>query len=470
MLNKVRRFFDRMIGGYEQILPSNDIMRAHIMEWDSIYKNKPKWLGPDDPTLCLGSSVATELARLVTLEMVSEIDDNEELNELYQKEVMKDIRTHMEYAIALGGMAMKPYINRRGELKVEFISALDFIPLNEELTSACFLDKRIVDNRTLVRVETHVYDEHGVYTVTNEVFESYDSLTGFRQPLSVLDEWADLEEEITITGLDGPLFVYMGIPNANTIDKRSPLGVSMYSKAIDLIEQADKQWGRILWEYEATELAIDVDLTMLSGPNVDKLPQGKDRIFRQLDTGEDGFYEVFNPDIRDTSLFNGLNKILQRVEFNCGLAYGTLSDVQITDKTATEIKFSKQRSFSTIKDIQTSLEEALKDLIDILLKFNQLYHIINIETIKDVSVSFEFDDSIVEDAETEQKILLQEVAAGIISKEEYLMRRYNVSLDQALDMMPKEMWEEDVDANTPIFTRNIRKLDSSNKKTRESDD
>ena len=28
-----------------------------------------------------------------------------------------------------------------------------------------------------------------------------------------------------------------------------------------LIKQADEQWGRILWEYEGSELAIDVDIT-----------------------------------------------------------------------------------------------------------------------------------------------------------------------------------------------------------------
>lgn len=104
------------------------------------------------------------------------------------------------------------------------------------------------------------------------------------------------------------------------------MGVSVYARAVNLIKEADRQYSRTIWEYEGSELAIDVDLSMLK--NGEEIPEGKERIFRMLDAGEDGFYKVYSPAIRDENLFNGLNKILQRIEFNCGLAYGTLSDVQ----------------------------------------------------------------------------------------------------------------------------------------------
>ena len=51
---------------------------------------------------------------------------------------------------------------------------------------------------------------------------------------------------------------------------------------------------------------------------------------------------------------NGYNRIVQKIEFNCGLAYGTLSDPQVVDKTAEEIISSKQRSYATVKAIQNS--------------------------------------------------------------------------------------------------------------------
>ena len=60
----------------------------------------------------------------------------------------------------------------------------------------------------------------------------------------------------------------------------------------------------------------------------------------------------------------GYNKIIQKVEFNSGLAYGTLSDPQVVDKTAEEIKMSKQRSYSTVKAIQNKLGDALRVLVN----------------------------------------------------------------------------------------------------------
>ena len=173
------------------------------------------------------------------------------------------------------------------------------------------------------------------------------------------------------------------------------------------------------------------------------LPKGKDRIFRRLDTEDDSFYQVFNPDIRDESLYNGLNKLLQRVEFNCGLAYGTLSDIQVVEKTAEEIKTSKQRSYSTIVDIQKSLQDSLENLIygmDYLTTFYGL------APKGEYEVSFHFDDSIIIDEKSEQAILLQEVAAGLIKPEYYLMKRYGVEEEEAKKMLPdyeEEAYEED---------------------------
>ena len=96
------------------------------------------------------------------------------------------------------------------------------------------------------------------------------------------------------------------------------------------------------------------------------LPPRSKRLFRELaiDQGQSGdLYKVFNPAIRDTSLFNGLDKLLKRIEFGCNLAYGTLSDPQAVDKTAEEIRSSKQRSYSAVCDVQRALQSALEHLI-----------------------------------------------------------------------------------------------------------
>ena len=141
---------------------------------------------------------------------------------------------------------------------------------------------------------------------------------------------------------------------------------------------------------------------------------------------KDGFdkeklFEHFSPEIRDQSFINGLNKYLQQIEFKCGLAYGTLSDPQQVDKTAEEIKTSKQRSYQLISDIQGSLENALRGLInsiDDLCIANGLFDG------GEINVAFTWDDSIIIDAAKEKQQDIQDINTGILNKYEYRMKWY----------------------------------------------
>lgn len=183
-------------------------------------------------------------------------------------------------------------------------------------------------------------------------------------------------------------------------------------------------------------MAIDADATALKGVGANtELPKHSERLFRKLDLqGENGdFYSVFSPEIRDSSLFNGFNRILRQIEFNCGLAYGTLSEVNETAKTATEIKTSRQRSYSTVADIQKALQTALENLI---VSMDELCTLYGIAPNGEYEVSFEFDDSLIVDSGTDQAIMLQEVGAGIIKPEIYLMKRYGLTEEQCKEWMP----------------------------------
>ena len=72
---------------------------------------------------------------------------------------------------------------------------------------------------------------------------------------------------------------------------------------------------------------------------------GRERLYRALDidhtADKTSGWNVFSPDIRDTSMFNGLNELLRQVEFLCGLATGTISKPLESDKTAKKKKKSR---------------------------------------------------------------------------------------------------------------------------------
>ncbi|WP_413927420.1 phage portal protein [Clostridioides sp. ZZV14-6045] len=422
----------------------SDKMSRSIDLWLNMYKNKSPWLNEVTKSLNLPATISSEVARLVTLELESEVVGNDFLNKQYQ-DVLKDIRKYCEYACSTGGLVFKPYI-RGDRIEVDYVQAGNFFPVEYsstgDITSAIFSEIKVKGDIKYTRLEYHNWTP-GAYTISNYAYKSntakmigYSDDLGKRINLADVPEWADLSEELTLEGIERPLFSYFKIPQANNLENSSPLGVSVFSRAIDLIKEADKQYSRILWEYEATEVAIDADSSMFrrNSNGEYEIPQGKKRLYRLLDMeNNNSTWNVFSPAIRDSSLYNGLNQQLRKVEFNCGLSYGIISDVQEAEKTATEIKTSKQRLYSTVKDVQKSLEDALEGLIYSIDKWSILAGFtpsLKYET------TFNWDDSVVIDKDSELLAMQQDVASGLIRPELYIMKKYGVTEEEALKMMP----------------------------------
>lgn len=430
------------------IAVSDDIGKA-IELWAKVYKNKAPWLNESVKSMNLASSISKEMAKLVTIEFESEIVGNDYLNEQY-KEVIKEIRNYTEYATAKGGLVFKPYVNGEN-IEIDLVQADSFFPTSYnsrgEVTGAVFTEFKHEDKKVYTRLEYHSLTKDGYY-ISNTAYmkDNYNnnmdlnSDLGQQISLKSIDEWSDLQEEVLIKNIDKPLFAYFKMPLANTIDNNSPLGVSIFADAIELIEEADKQFSRILWEYEGTELAINASMDCFKRDQNGNpiLPHGKERLYRSFNFGVDEWnkaLETFSPEIRDTSLFNGLNQLLRRIEFSCGLAYGTLSDINETDKTATEVKASKQRSYATVSDIQGKLQVALEHLAYIMDVYAKLYKLPSSK----YEMTFNFDDSLVMDKDTELASMLNDVVSGILRPELYIMKKYGVDEKTAKEMMPQNI-------------------------------
>jgi A118 family predicted phage portal protein len=214
------------------------------------------------------------------------------------------------------------------------------------------------------------------------------------------------------------MFGWFKVASANNIDIDSPLGVSVFSKAVSIIKQADLQYSRLLWEFEGGELAVDVDPTALKEKKdgTKELPKLNERLFRGVDLGKDDNYNVFSPALRDASLLAGLNQLLMRVEDTCSLARGTLSDTNQEARTATELRIVRQRTFATIADNQAALERCLRDVIRAMDKYASHY---NLAPEGEYDVSFEWDDSIITDSAQQLGERLELMAQGILGKAEF---------------------------------------------------
>ena len=418
-------------------------MANQIELWTRMYENRSPWVNNKDVySANLAPAIASEIARLVTLELKAEVTGGLAagyLDEQYQRKVLKDLRRYVEYGCAKGGLVMKPYITQQG-IEVQFVQADCFFPLafdsSGRITQCVFTEQFRKGQKIYTRLEVHTL-QGGQVHITNRAFvATNDYSLGSEVAVDSIDRWSELVPELSLEGADRLLFGYFKVPLANADDSDSPLGVSVYSRAIGLIKEADRRYSNICWEYEGTQLAVHIASSLLKyNKDRDKFeyPGGSERTYRVLEynTGAEDkpFIDTFSPGIRDTALFNGFNNQLKLVEFNCNLAYGTLSDPQSVDKTATEIKASRQRSYVMVSDTQMALQDALEDLVYAMGFWAALYGLVPAGS--DYEVSSDWDDSVIVDAELERQTDRADVAMGVMSLAEYRAKWYGETLEEA---------------------------------------
>lgn len=404
--------FRNIIGADNVISPE---MAAEIRLWKEMYEERNG--------LHLPAALAFEMARMVTVELKSNISGSsraEFLNKSY-KEVIDNIRIPVEYGCAKGGLVLKPYVSG-GEIKVDFIQADEFYPTAFDdcgnITGAVFVQSMAKNGEFYTRLEQHRFTD-GNYEISNKAFKSRAKGTLGREiGIETVPEWQSLAEVLTIKNVRKPLFGYFKPAVANTVDPSSPLGVSVFANAVNLIEDANRQYERFLWEFESGERALIANSMAFKRDKNGKLMLPDKRLYKTLDVDDVDFFKEWSPELRESELADGLDKILRQIEFNCGFAYGTLSTMDSRDRTAEEIRNSKQRSYSTITDNQKSLRCALSDLVYAMDVWCTLY---NLAPMGKYSISFEFDDSIAADRKTEfeEKRLL--LGDGIMKPWEFRM-------------------------------------------------
>jgi A118 family predicted phage portal protein len=406
----------------------SSVMAEALQLWSAMYENKAPWLDTHVKSLSLAAAIAGEIARAVTIEMDVTIEGSPRADylALQFERVLPKLRQQVEYGCAKGGLMLKPYIDGN-QIAVDFVQADMFYPVrfdsNGNITACVFVDQKIAGNRYYTRLESHAMTDSGC-EIRNMAFRSTSRDTlGVQIPLGEVAEWADIQPEAMITGVDQPLFAYFRFPQANNIDPTSPLGVSCYARAIDLIKQADGLWSDLLWEFESGNRALYVDVLAFGKDEKGKPILPNKRLYRTLNQGgqvsdEEMFHE-WTPTIREQNYLAGLDAILKRIEYTCGLAYGTLSDPQQIDKTATEIKISRQRTYATIVDTQKTLQNALEQLLWAMDIWATLG---NLAPRGSYSTIFAFDDSVIIDKDARFQQDMRLVQQGLMSKIEFRMR------------------------------------------------
>lgn len=447
MLNEFIGWWKGVLGrmfGYTEMkqIAGTDITMSQTMidainRWKDMINGCAGWLDESRGIISLRSEVGIcrELTDIAIGEMECKVSD-ETLDAVLQSAI-RDLNENLQDGLALGSFILKPL----GPDKSEFVSADKFIPVsfgdNGVPNDVMFLTrKRAGETSWYTRVERHKFDENKNLVIENKCYySSSESNIGLPCSLSAVPEWAQIEPgPITYPGMYKNDYGYFRVPMKNRVDG-SPCGVSIYADAEELIRQADIQYGRLDWEYSSGERAVHVDERALrhQGGGKVSMPAGKQRLYRglNLEQGQGELYKEYSPAMRDEAYIRGLEKAYRSIEFVVGLAYGDLSDASEVDKTATEIRASKQRKYNRVNAIQENLRDCLADFVDAMAFYNDMFT-------SHYEFSCIFNDSILTDEETERDQDRRDVSMGAMSLVQYRMKWYQEDEETAKANLPEQ--------------------------------
>lgn len=307
-----------------------------------------------------------------------------------------------------GGVIVVPYV-KAGKIYYSLVpqDRLTIDNMDGELiTGATVLAERKVVKGT---INETVYLRWTNYKVENNnitITQQYSDEKGNK--ISAPDFWKDIQEVRTITNVDRVLFGYIKSPinNRRANDK---YGVPITYGCETTISEIKETMKQLLREYELKETFVGADITMFNGNNA--LPSNG--IFKKIDSGDDTFFEVYDPQYRDYT--NRLQELFKRLEHQVGTSAGILSELQTQNATATEIKRAMYDTFTIVDDMRSNVEKAMDDFF---YSCNVLANAYNLTPMGEYEVSFDWSYSLLEDTSEEFNHLIAGYNNDVISKEE----------------------------------------------------
>lgn len=421
------------------IQTSREILDA-IQKWSQIFNGHEPWIDDNTQSLHVAKTICEKVSEAVVVEFKSSCDDPY-IDKVYQK-FLKKLQTDTECMLGKSLIFFRPYYDGKN-IKVNHIQADKFIPIkisdDGELLACIIIDQITKQSDVYTRLEYNNLVNGTMHFKSIAYKGRKDGVILSSQiNLSEVDEWKNIIPEGEISGIDRLIGGFATMRNVNPLDNDSAIGAPIYHNALDTLKEIDKQWSRTLWEYEGSELAVDADITLLKTTQMGfELPKGKERLFRtwNFDDTKDKTYNIFSPEIRDTSLFNGLNEFLRKAEVQCHLEHGTLSKTESVEKSATEAKQLKQSYYVTISNIQSSLQTAIDDLIYGIYVLCKLY---KIPVKANYTVEYDWGDSVLKDKDAERNQALLERNNGITSDVQYIMETRRMKEKDAIAFVKKQ--------------------------------
>ena len=358
------------------------------------------------------SIFANKLANYTISDSNINIEGDNPRGELLDKvgsSMWKKAKKVVSMAFGYGGVFIVPYV-KNGKIYYNLVPqsrvTIDSID-GDLITGATILAERKEITKGMGQTKTYIRWANYRLENGNVIIEQkFTDETG--QEIEVPIFWQNILLKQVIGGVDRILLGYIKSPinNRKTNDK---YGVPITYGCENTILEIKQTMKQMIREYELKECFVGADVTMFNGKNA--LPQNG--LFKKIDSTNDDFFEVFDPQFRDYT--TRLQELYKRLEHEVGTSYGILSEVETTQATATEIKRSMYDTFTICDDMRTNIEKGLDDFF---YSCDVLANAYNLSPQGEYEVSYEWSYSLLEDTNTEWSQLTYANNKGIISKVE----------------------------------------------------
>lgn len=313
-------------------------------------------------------------------------------------------------SLGTGGVALIPFV-RNNKLYYSVITqnrySIDEVD-GDNIIGATVLSERKDITKGMTTKSYLRWTNYRIENGNAIIEQKYSDENG--QRIDTPDFWINIEPKKVISNVDRvPIgFVKSPINNRNMNDK---YGVPITYGCESTIKEIKDCMKQIVREFELKEAFVGADITMFNGKNA--LPTNG--LYKKIDSGEDNFWEVFDPAIRESSYYVRLEELYRRLEREIGTSAGILSQVQTQNATATEIKRAMYDTFTIVDDMRSNIEKGLDDFF---YACNVLANYYNLTPMGDYETSYEWSYSLIEDTETEWNQLTYAENKGIIDKVE----------------------------------------------------
>ena len=324
------------------------------------------------------------------------------------------------------------------DVRARRYDARTILPLSwddDGVTECAFVTEAYSDGRKVHQLQVHELGEGGTYHVLTRMFDAESGNEVL--PEGILPDFDALT--------DLPTFAIIRPALDNIHAEGTYMGQSVFADAIDAVKGVDNAFDSMQREISATKAKIFASESMFDLQRDDDtgalrpVPMDPDDVWVvKLDTvSADEMYEVYSPAIRTKELADALNVALAELGDLTGFGQDYFRyDKSGGMRTAKEVSASNSAFMRNIRKHENELRPQLEHILMSLL---QCQRALNGWPVPDgCEVQVDFDDSIIQDTDSEKAMMLSEVAQGVVPKWMYLERFYAMSEEDARALVSEQ--------------------------------